>query len=37
MEAVMALRQLLVIAGREIEDDECWERTDVEDSERTAG
>jgi hypothetical protein len=37
MEAAIGLRQLLAIAGREIEDDECWERTDVEDSERTAG
>jgi hypothetical protein len=37
MEAVMGLRQLLVVAGREIEDDECWEQTNVEDSERTEG
>ena len=34
MEADSALRQLLVIAGREIEDDEGWERTDVEENER---
>jgi len=26
MESDSALRQLLAIAGREIEDDECWER-----------
>jgi hypothetical protein len=37
MEADSALRQLLAIAGREIEDDECWERADIDDSERTAG